>query len=297
MGWRVVLIEESDRLSIYLDNLKVSRNDHDILIPIKDIHSLIIDNYKLVLSVQMLNKCVENNVNIVTCGIDHSPKALVIPIAGHHRMVGVLRNQLEWTNELKSVAHREIVIAKIKNQIKILERCGISEDNVDKLRGYVLNVEESDKTNREGLAAKVYFRLLFGDGFQRFNEDVLNGGLNYGYSILRSMISKVVLSKGLNTALGIIHIGPYNMFNLCDDIIEPYRPIVDEWVFANLRYATEFTREHRQSLVKMTTRKVYINGQFHTLMNSMVLMTESIIDFFNTGNMIVFPEMQFKDDL
>ncbi len=297
MGWRVVLIEESDRLSIYLDNLKVSRNDHDILIPIKDIHSLIIDNYKLVLSVQMLNKCVENNVNIVTCGIDHSPKALVIPIAGHHRMVGVLRNQLEWTNELKSVAHREIVIAKIKNQIKILERCGISEDNVDKLRGYVLKVEESDKTNREGLAAKVYFRLLFGDGFQRFNEDVLNGGLNYGYSILRSMISKVVLSKGLNTALGIIHIGPYNMFNLCDDIIEPYRPIVDEWVYTNLRYAAEFTRDHRQSLVKMTTRKVYINGQYHTLMNSIVLMTESIIDFFNTGNMIVFPEMQFKDDL
>ena len=84
------------------------------------------------------------------------------------------------------------------------------------------NVLENDKSNREGLAAKVYFHELFGLDFRRFDDDIINAGLNYGYAILRSQISKTVIAKGLNPCLGIFHKGYDNPFNLSDDIIEVY---------------------------------------------------------------------------
>lgn len=295
MGWRVIYIEESERLSSYLDNLKVTNGDHETLIPLADIHSIIIDNYKLVLSVQLLNKCAENNINVITCGIDHNPAALVIPHAGHHRMVAMMRKQLQWEEDKKKIAHREIVKSKIFNQIFILKQCGIAQNEYSLLEQYYSQVELSDATNREGLAAKVYFRLMYGKQFQRFDDTVLNAGLNYGYSILRSQINKVVLSKGLNSALGVIHIGPSNAFNLSDDVIEPFRPLVDLWVYNNLRFADEFTKDHRQALVKLTTTKVTIANQNHTLFNAIVMMVESIIDFFDSKKEIVFPLLHHQD--
>lgn len=279
MGWRVIHVSESDRISLFLDNLKIETENEPLLIPLKDIDSLILDNYKMVASVQLLCKCSEYNVNVVLCGVDHSPKAIVMAHSGHHQSANILKKQILWEEEIKGFAHQQIVKQKILNQITILKKVGINE--LDKMFSYLENVELFDTTNREGHAAKVYFRLLFGNSFIRFEDDIINAGLNYGYSILRTQINKSIVAKGLNSSLGIIHKGPYNAFNLSDDVIEPFRPIVDLWVYTNLMSCNDLTKEHRQELIKLSTSKVMVNQQKHTIFNAINMTIDSIISLFD----------------
>lgn len=148
----------------------------------------------------------------------------------------------------------------------------------------MLDVEYGDLTNREGLAAKMYFRSLFGPEFKRFNDDIINSGLNYGYAVLRSQISKAIIAKGLNPELGIFHIGRNNLFNLSDDFIEPFRPIIDDWVKKNLVNAEMFTREHRLEIVKQTLINVNIKQQSQSLFNAINIFIDSIIKCFDEND-------------
>ena len=205
----------------------------------------------------------------------------------------VLRKQLEWTNDQKQYLHQQIVIHKIINQIDACYICKVDtfQDNFARLNLYVEEVTLGDTTNKEGLSAKVYFSLMYGKQFRRFEEDVINGALNYGYAVLRSQISKTLIAKGLNTALGIFHRGPGNNFNLSDDIIEVFRPIIDIWVSKNITAdIEELTKEHRLGLIKATTGKVIINGKKQTIFNAISIMVDSIINYFDNGDMdILFP--------
>lgn len=300
MSWRILYIDESESVSCYLDNIKIDYKDKDsITVPLKDIHSIIIDNPKLILTTQLINRCATNNINLVICGVDHLPNALLHAYQPHFNSALVLRKQLEWGDSQKEYLHQQIVKHKIINQISACEICRINpyQINFGKLNLYVDEVELSDTTNREGLAAKVYFSLMYGNSFRRFDDDVINGGLNYGYAVLRSQISKTLIAKGLNTSLGIFHKGPGNIFNLSDDIIEVFRPIVDIWVFNNLSIDDEeLTRENRVGLIKATTSKVIIDGKKQTIFNAISIMIDSILNFFETGDMeLLFPKI--VDDL
>ena len=290
MGWRVVYIEESQRLSLYLDNLKVHLNeDQEILIPLKDINSLICDNYKMTMTVQLLNQCAENNINVVICGIDHQPKMTMIPHSAHHTMSLVLRKQINWDDAKKQLLHQQIIQSKILNQVRVLKLKLIDDSRLVRIESFISEVEPGDPGNREGLAAKMYFNLMFGSDFIRFENDPVNAGLNYGYAILRSQISKIIYSKGLNASVGIFHKGPSNMFNLSDDIIEPFRPIIDSYVYDHLRLANEFNATHRKDLIRLTTEKISINNQSHTIFNAMNIMIESIIKYFDDDSPISLP--------
>ena len=290
MGWRVVYIEESQRLSLYLDNLKVHLNeDQEILIPLKDINSLICDNYKMTMTVQLLNQCAENNINVVICGIDHQPKMMMIPHSAHHTMSLVLRKQINWDDAKKQLLHQQIIQSKILNQVRVLKLKLIDDSRLVRIESFISEVEPGDPGNREGLAAKMYFNLMFGSDFIRFENDPVNAGLNYGYAILRSQISKIIYSKGLNASIGIFHKGPSNMFNLSDDIIEPFRPIIDSYVYDHLRLANEFNATHRKDLIRLTTEKISINNQSHTIFNAMNIMIESIIKYFDDDSPISLP--------
>lgn len=299
MGWKVLYIEESDYISTMLDNLKVRmKDDQELLIPLKDIHSLILDNYKLVVSLQLLNKCAEYNVNVVCCGVDHNPVGVYVPYSGHHMMADVLKRQMEWSNELRILAHQKIIQEKIMNQFRILEYLELTQNTkAYLLEQYQKEIELGDTSNREGLAAKVYFRIIFGEDFIRFDDDVINAGLNYGYTIMRTQINKVIVAKGLNATLGIIHKGPTNLFNLSDDIIEIFRPIVDLWVYRNLRLANEFTKEHRISLIQLSTKNMIFNNQSQTIFNCMTLYVNSIVNFFEKGDSIEFPKFGNLNEL
>jgi len=285
MGWRVLYIDEGEYLSLYIDNVKITNRkvDKELIIPIKDLHTLIIDNYRTVLSVQLMNAFTRHNVNVVFCDVDHLPKSILVPQHGNNQSSSMLHRQIGWSENIKQTVHTEIVRAKLHNQMNLLKYLDKDQDVIFKIQSYLDEVEIADATNREGLAAKIYFKALFGKEFRRFKQDTLNAGLNYGYSILRSQISKTIIAKGLNPSLGLFHHGPNNQFNLSDDFIEPFRPLIDYYVHEHLRDAPIFTKDHKLGLIRHTTSKISYKKVKQTMFNTIVQYTDNIVAFLETG--------------
>ena len=290
MGHRVIYVEKCEHLKLYLDNLKVEINGNDILFPISDIQILVIDNYKSNMIVPLINKLTENNVCTVLCGIDHLPKSYLLPMNGHFSSSGNIEKQIHWENEKKDYIHQEIVRCKILNQIEILKQNEKSFEVIKKLYNFTDDLLPGDITNREGLAAKMYFRELYGDNFIRFDEDVINAGLNYGYSIFRSLITSIIVAKGYLPNLGIFHKGKQNMFNLSDDIIEVFRPIVDNYVYTEMREDLFFKKEHKEALIQLTNKRVVIDDRKQTVANAINVMLDSIFRYFDdVDTKLLFP--------
>jgi CRISPR-associated protein Cas1 len=287
MGWRVVYIDKGHYLNLYLDNVKVSneQKDHEITIPLSDIHTLILDNYQIVLTLQLMNRLMDYNVNVVLCNLEHKPHTLLVPQQGNRQATRMLLKQLEWTTTAKEILHQKIVKFKINNQLKLLKYLKKDPKAISLLEKYVTEVKKGDESNREGLAAKVYFRALFGTDFRRFEDDVFNAGLNYGYAILRSQISKTVVAKGLNPALGIFHKGPENAFNLSDDIIEPFRPLIDFYIATRFLGVDLFGKEQKVALIEWTTSDVRYKDRRHTMFNVVSMFVDDIVRYFDTGDL------------
>lgn len=299
MGHRVIYVERCEYLRLYLDNLKVEIKENEILFPIADIQILVIDNYKSHLSVPLINKLTENNVCTILCGVDHLPKSYILPMNGHFSSSGNIEKQIVWDPYKKEELHALIVKHKILNQIEILKENNRSFEVCQKLYQFVDEVQLGDYTNREGLAAKMYFRALFGNDFIRFEEDVINAGLNYGYSIFRSLITSIIVAKGYLANIGIFHKGKTNMFNLSDDIIEVFRPIVDNYVFNNLTDEILFKQQHREDLINLTNYKVKIDGRKQTIANAINIYLDSIFKYLNEEEeFVIFPDpVLFPNDI
>ena len=290
MGHRVIYVEKCEYLRLYLDNLKVMVKDNDILFPISDIQILVIDNYQSNISVPLINKLTENNVCTIICGVDHLPKSYILPINGNFATSGNINKQISWKKERKALLHSIIVKYKIENQIEILKQNNKSHEVIKKLYEFVDSIELDDRTNREGLAAKMYFRELFGSNFIRFDDDAINAGLNYGYSIFRSLITSIIVAKGYIANIGIFHKGKQNMFNLSDDIIEVFRPIVDDYVYNIMHDEILFKQEHREKLIQLTNKKILIDSRKQTVANAINQYLDSIFNYLDgETNRVLFP--------
>ena len=278
MSHRVIYIEKSECLRLYLDNLKVIISDDELLIPVSDIQILVIDNYKATLSIQLMNKLTENNVCVIFCGMDHLPQSYLLPMNGNFAQSGNINKQIAWKDENKLLAHQLIIRAKIYNQIEILRKLNKGYNTVIKLEQFLNEIQLGDETNREGLAAKMYFRELFGSDFVRMNEDIINAGLN--------------CAKGYLGNFGIFHRGKQNMFNLADDIIEVFRPIIDEYVYLNMRDEIIFKQKHREGLIRICSdKKIEICNQQQTIANAIYVYIEALLKVLETGNpkAFIFP--------
>ena len=286
-------------MNLHLDNLKIhnKKEDKELIVPIKDIHSLIIDNDKSVLTVHLMNALSKYNVNVVLCGVDHLPKTLIIPQTGNEQAPLMLKRQIDWSEEIKGYVQKQIVMAKIKNQMKLLRYHGKDRDVIKKMEQFYSEVKFADRTNREGLAAKMYFRALFGSDFKRFDEDVVNFALNYGYAIMRSQVSKTIIAKGLTPCLGFFHKGPTNHFNLSDDFLEVFRPIVDHYVYEHLRGEERFKASHKIDLIAQTTKKIYFKNVKQTIFNTINQYVDTVIAFTETGdlNKVVHPTIKYDE--
>ena len=292
MGFRVVYIEEAISVRLYLDNVKIIKANKELTIPLSDIHTLIIDNTEINITIPLMNKCAEYNINLIFCSLEHLPQSSVIPFTGNYQHSLVLRKQMNWSDDLKKGLQKLIIQNKISNQIDLLKKLNKSQSVCETLYRFQSEVVDGDELNREGLAAKMYFRELFGPNFKRFNEDIINFGLNYGYAILRSQISKTIVAKGLEQCLGIFHRGAENPFNLSDDIIEVFRPLIDNYVYVNMRNAIIFKRDHRLELIQETVKEVYIMNKKQTLFNAISIFVDHIIDVFEKEDLSLYEEIR-----
>jgi CRISPR-associated endonuclease cas1, NMENI subtype len=203
--------------------------DDNLTVPIEDIGLVMINHAMVSLTIPLLNALTEQNVAVIFCNEKGMPASMLYNLQGNTTQGETLRNQLEAGEVLKKTLWKQIIEAKIKNQAALLNKMG-KEGSI--LKPLYTNVKSGDSDNREGIAARLYWTALFGRDFIRDrNIPGTNALLNYGYSILRAAVTRALVSSGLFPALGIFHHHRSNAFPLSDDLMEPFRPFVDEIVF------------------------------------------------------------------
>lgn len=241
--FRTVVINQGERISCRDGWLLVSRPDGEKRIPLEDLYAVVLDNQASYITVPTVSRLTGNGTHVLVCNEKHQPVSVILPLDQHYRPLNVIRKQLDMTPAFKNELWDRIVRRKIENQAKVLEICGCDSTVAKRLRGFAAEVECGDSGNREAVAAKMFFRTLYGTEFVRFADDALNAALNYGYAVIRSSVAKTLAGYGYNCVVGLHHINEYNQFNLADDLMEPLRPVIDLWC-----------DDHREELVGELSR-------------------------------------------
>jgi len=257
MAWRSVFITQPARLRLEQKALLVEQDAGSVRIPLEDISVLVIDQPQVSLSAQLLTACAARQIAVITVDETHTPNGVLLPYLPHSRALQVMRKQLDMSQPRKKRLWQGIVRRKIINQAEVLERYGL--DAASLLRQMALEVKSGDSGHHEAQAAQAYFRALFGLGFSRAQERLHNAALNYGYSVIRSALARTLVAYGFITAFGLHHCSEQNAFNLADDLIEPFRPILDAHVLGQWPLHGEdrdLTREDKAHLVSVLHQDV-----------------------------------------
>lgn len=247
MSFRTVVITRQSKIS-YKNRFMVVKNEsEEKLIHLSEIDTIIVDSMNVSISAYLLKELSDNKTNIIFCDDKHNPFGELSYYYSRHNSSKKINKQIAWKQKDKDELWKKIVINKITNQSLLLNK--IHSDNYNLLLSYVDEVKTGDKTNREGHAAKVYFNSLYGMNFTRHYADQINAALNYGYSILLSAMNKEVKINGYLTQLGIHHKNEFNQFNLSCDLMEPFRVIIDNFVYYNKN--RKFDTEYKYDLVNL----------------------------------------------
>ena len=255
-------------------------NKDTVTRPIEDVGFVVIENPMVSITVPLLNELADNNVAVIFCDKKMMPKTMLMTLDGNTTQQESYKYQLNASLPMKKNVWKQLVECKIKNQSLLLNKVG-KDGGV--LKPYYLNVKSGDSDNREGAAAREYWRLLFDDGFKREREGLPpNGMLNYGYTILRAAVTRALIGSGLYPAFGVFHRNRYNAFPLADDIMEPYRPFVDEIVY-HLYYdgaVNELDSQTKRRLLRVLFSDVKMGKVTRPLENALSLTTASLLKMY-----------------
>ena len=272
MTWRIVHVNQSERMHLKLDNLVVRKHGEEFVIPLSDISMIVAEGGDTIVTLRLLSALSKYNIALIVCDNEHLPTGIFHSQNGHFRAYKKLQNQIGWTQDQKDKMWQIVTYFKINNQQDVLSMFEKNIEAIQLLADYKDHVELGDRTNREGHAAKVYFNELFGKQFTRVTQqeaDVINAGLNYGYAIMRAQMARIVSGYGLNGLLGIFHKNEYNQFNLVDDLMEPFRQIIDVWVYQNLRNQEYLKYEYRLQLTNLLNAKIKYGKEVCTVTGAM----------------------------
>ena len=261
MAWRSVMVTRPARLRLEQRALAVDGEQGTIRVPLEDISVLVIDQPQVNLTAQLLSACADQQIAVVTVGANHHPNGVLLPHLPHSRALKVMRAQLGLTLPRRKRLWQGIVQRKIRNQADVLERQG-HPSACRRLRALARNVRSGDTGHAESQAAQAYFRALFPHGFARAQARLHNAALNYGYSIIRSALARSLVIHGFLTAFGLHHDSEQNAFNLADDVLEPFRPVLDAYVLHHFPVETperNLTREDKAALVNVMHEDVLLH--------------------------------------
>ena len=257
MAFRIVMVENEVNLKIKLDNLVLTTVEGEVWIPISDISIIVLDNLRINVTTRMLCTLSKYNVGLIMCDEKHLPIGYLSSYDNHSRMFKHLEYQINTSREYYDYIWQQIIKIKIRNQAQVIKTMSKSNEVYEAILRMEEDTEIGDVTNREAHAAKLYFNEMMDTSFSRGNDEILlNSGLDYGYSIIRSYIARVCVGYGLNSQLGIHHRNEYNRFNLVDDLMEPIRPMLDYYVYYLLEEEDFFTSLHRRNIINFINHKI-----------------------------------------
>lgn len=264
--------------------------------PVEDIGIVVLDNKQITITSGVLEALLENNSAVITCDSKSMPVGLMLPLYGNTTQNERFRHQLDASLPLKKQLWQQTIRMKIENQATVLRKC--KGEEMKCMRVWAADVKSGDPENLEARAAAFYWKNLFADidDFTREREGIPpNNLLNYGYAILRAVVARALVTSGLLPTLGIHHHNRYNAYCLADDIMEPYRPYVDELIYGIVKSGIEYeelTKELKAQLLGIPTLEVKIDGRRSPLMIAASQTTASLYKCFS-GELrrIAYPEM------
>lgn len=286
MGQMVIKLPEVESNELLPEIMK---KQAEITKPIEDIGVVVLDNRRITITQGLLEALLENNCAVITCDNHSLPVGLMLPLYGNSTQNERFRYQLDASQPLRKQLWQQTIKAKIENQAAVLSAC--SGVPIKNMKRWADDVRSGDPDNVEGHAAAYYWRNFFNhitglENFTRNREGMApNNLLNYGYAILRAVVARALVSSGLLPTLGIHHHNRYNAYCLADDIMEPYRPYVDELVFAIVKEQgadnLQLTTTLKAQLLSIPTLDVVIGGKRSPLMVAATQTTASLYKCFS----------------
>lgn len=272
------------------------KKSFEVTKPVEDIGVVVLDNKRITITTGVLEALLENNCAVITCDSKSMPTGLMLPLCGNTIQNERFREQLDASLPLKKQLWQQTIQAKIVNQSAVLSR--YSTADVRCMKVWANEVRSGDPDNLEARAAAYYWKNIFPEipRFVRDREGMApNNLLNYGYAILRSVVARSLVTSGLLPTLGIHHHNRYNAYCLADDIMEPYRPYVDELVIktiAKFGVQEELTKQIKAEMLQIPTIDVKISGRRSPLMIGVGQTTASLYKCFNGEiRKVVYPEI------
>lgn len=290
------------RTIVFTSPCKVTVKDNQLIVenrdsgevkkaPVEDLGIVIIEHPMTNISIPALNALSANNCAVVLCDTRHMPVSMLFNLESNSVQAERYRQQSEASLPFKKNLWKQIIQAKILNQSRLLSELGLDGE---KLKPYYMNVKSGDTDNREGIAASIYWDSLLGKEFvrTRYGDDP-NPLLNYGYAILRAGMTRAIMGSGLFPAFGLFHKNRYNAFPLADDLMEPYRPYVDQLVVQSLREGKgQLNTESKQLLLKVMFLDTRFKDMTRPLELALSITTASMARCFaGESKTIEYPEL------
>ena len=276
MSWRIIVISKRAKLDLQLGYMVV-RSEEVTKVVLSEISTILIESTAVSLTTSLLAELTRRKIKVIFCDEKKNPSSELISYYGSHDTSNKIRKQIAWRKNTKEAVWTEIVTEKIRKQKELLEIMG--KEEAELLSSYLKEIVWNDTTNREGHAAKVYFNALFGLDFTRTEDNNINAALNYGYSIILSTFTREIAATGYITQLGLFHDNMFNQFNLSSDLMEPFRPLVDQLV-VELK-PEKFETEEKRKMLELLNKEVEICGKMEVVTNAIKIYCRSVFDALN----------------
>jgi CRISPR-associated protein Cas1 len=295
---RILCFTNPAYLSLSKNQLVVKYQDKDEVkrVPIEDIGVIVLEHSQITITHGLMSHLLGNNVALITSDDHHLPQGMFLNLNGHSEQQERFSVQINATKSMKDEFWKQTIKRKIMNQASVLKANGIAADN---MVYWSKKVDPGDSKNLEARAAAYYWQKLFVDHIQSFRRgrfgEAPNNLLNYGYAILRGVIARALVSSGLLPTLGYHHHNKYNAYCLADDVIEPYRPYVDQLVLELIRNEENFdelTPDLKKKLLMISSMDIKIKNQSRPLMLAVQQTVSSLYKCYERSEkIIIFPEM------
>jgi CRISP-associated protein Cas1 len=296
MAWRGVHISKPARLSHRDKQIVVDQDDASVTLPLEDIAWLVLDTPQISVTGALLSALSDAGVALIVPDAKHHPSGVLLPFHRHHAQAAIAHAQVAMSQPLKKRLWQHLVVSKIENQAAVLAALGAPD--AKPLKAMATQVNTGDPENVEARAARLYWSKLFEDFKRQDENDRRNALLNYGYAVMRAAIARACVANGLIPAFGLHHASKTNAFNLVDDVIEPFRPLVDTcaWTQARTADGKELTVEDRRVMAAVLNENCCIGKERLTLLAATEIVSASLVAAIehNSAALLKLPTVDWK---
>lgn len=297
----IIYITKGEKLRVKQGDLCILKEDVETTLTPEEINSIIIESTQCSITSGALILCSEYDIPLIICNNKAQPQVYCHDLYDFHKITSQLQGQIKWLDSQTTFkVYREIIKLKLQHQLDLLTLLECSNKDREYISDYICVINQKNEFSEidsiEAICAKMFFKSLFGSDFKRREDNYINAGLNYGYAIIRSLIMSIIVTKGLHPSLGLWHHSQFNNFNLADDIIELYRPMVDYIVFNSIKNTKEFDKDFRIKLQHLLIQNIEFDSNIVTLKQSIIYLVDNLINALNNDdiNLLVLPKLKVE---